>query len=76
MRSLPILLAAPLLAAGPASAHIGHLATAAAHDHWTLAAGLVTITGAALVAWLKGGREEAEAEADPEPDTQTDEEAA
>ena len=58
----------PLFAASPASAHIGHLGTVAGHDHWTLAAGLATITGAAVVAWLKGGKDgEAASDAEAEP---------
>lgn len=47
-----------LLAATPASAHIGHLGTVAGHDHVALAAGVIVITGAAVVAWLKGGKAE------------------
>ena len=63
MRFLPFL----LLAATPASAHVGHLGELAGHDHWVLGAGIGAIAGAAVLGWLKGGRDgkkEAKAETD------------
>ncbi|WP_299812854.1 DUF6732 family protein [uncultured Jannaschia sp.] len=67
MRFLPF-----FLLATPASAHVGHLGEFAGHDHWVLGAGLGAIAGAAVLGWLKGGRneEEPEAETDAQPGDQ------
>lgn len=55
------------LSAGSAAAHPGHVADLAGHDHWALGLGLGAIAGAAVIAWLKGGRRDEEPEAaDPE----------
>jgi hypothetical protein len=65
MRFVPLaFLALPALLAKPAAAHPGHIADVAGHDHWVFGAGLAAIAGAALVAWLKGGRRDGEAHAE------------
>jgi hypothetical protein len=58
------LIATAILAPLPAAAHPGHIADVAGHDHWVFGAGLAAIAGAALVAWLKGGRRDREAHAE------------
>ncbi|WP_299647815.1 DUF6732 family protein [uncultured Jannaschia sp.] len=68
MRFLPF-----FLLATPASAHVGHIGDMAGHDHWVLGAGLGAIAGAAVLGWLKGGRDgkkEAEAETDGQAEDQ------
>jgi len=53
---------APFLLATPASAHTGHIADLGGHDHWVIGVGLGVIAGAAVLGWLKGGRDEPEEE--------------
>lgn len=52
----------PILFAAPANAHTGHLADLGGHDHWALGIGLGVIAGAAVIGWLKGGRDTEEPE--------------
>ena len=70
MRFLPLSLLA-IAAPGLASAHTGHLGEVAGHDHWVLGAGIAVIVGAAVIAWLKGDKEEEPADEETRPEDQS-----
>ncbi|NHW17417.1 DUF6732 family protein, partial [Escherichia coli] len=57
MRFLPL-----LLLAAPAGAHTGHIGELGGHDHWALGVGIGVIVGAAVIGWIKGGKQEEEPE--------------
>lgn len=62
----------PFLAAGPATAHTGHIADLGGHDHWVIGVGLGVIAGAAVAGWLKG-KTDGEADPDDAPEAEGEE---
>ena len=72
MRIIPITTAC-LLAAAPASAHVGHWGALAGHDHWIAGA----VLGGALIAGILAGlRADRKGKKEPEPEADAPEEGA
>lgn len=64
-----ILMMLGTLAAGPASAHVGHLGGFGGHDHWVAGAAIGLAAGIALWGKLKGAKDK---QADTETEAQAD----
>ena len=65
MRIVPIVIPT-LIAASPASAHVGHLGELAGHDHWIAGAAVGAAVLAGVLAGLRADRKAKAGQGEPE----------